>query len=76
MKISVRVTPGAKIEKVEQKDAGSFDVWVKEPPVAGRANEALLELLAKHFSVPRTAVRILSGRGSRKKVIEIFGIYI
>jgi uncharacterized protein (TIGR00251 family) len=44
---------------------------VKQPPKQGKANEAVIRLLAEHFGVPRSQVRILSGFRSRNKVIEI-----
>jgi len=46
-------------------------VKVKEPPREGRANQALIKLLAEHFGVPKSQVRILSGFRNRNKVVEI-----
>lgn len=73
MKIFVKVKPGAKVEKIDQEDADHFFVWVKEPPVEGRANKAVIAALADYFGVPQSQVRILSGAQSRNKVIEIVG---
>ena len=70
MKIHVKVTPNSKSEEVNQ-DGDNFVVKVKEPPKEGRANQAAIKLLAEHFSVPQSQVRILSGFRSRRKVIEI-----
>jgi uncharacterized protein (TIGR00251 family) len=70
VKISVKAKPSRK-EAIEQIDAVHFVVRVKEPPVEGRANEAIVATLAKHFGVPRKDVRIVSGRTSRQKIIEI-----
>ena len=44
------------------------------PPVDGAANEALMALLAAELGVPRRSVRIVSGSGSRNKVVEVDGI--
>ena len=44
---------------------------VPEPPEDGRANEAVIELLAEHFDVPKGSLRIVRGHTSRQKVIEI-----
>jgi uncharacterized protein (TIGR00251 family) len=41
------------------------------PPAEGRANRELIERLAEYFQVPRTQVRIVSGAGSRIKLVEI-----
>ena len=43
-------------------------------PEGGRANEAVLRLLADTLSLPRTAVRIVSGHSTRDKIVELAGI--
>jgi uncharacterized protein len=50
-----------------------LDVFLKEKPVDGKANEALLRVLRQHFNTPPDGVRILSGFGSRIKIVEIGG---
>ena len=71
VKISVKAKPNSREEKVEQTGENEFIVSVKEPPVQGRANEAIIRKLAEHFSVSKSQVRIISGWTSRSKVIEI-----
>ena len=70
MKIQVRVKPNSKTEEVSQ-EGDSFVVKVKEPPKEGKANQAVIKLLAKHFGVSQSQVRILSGFKSKSKVIEV-----
>jgi uncharacterized protein (TIGR00251 family) len=70
MKIQVKVKPNSKIQEVSQ-EGDSFVVKVKEPPREGRANQAVIESLAEHFSVSKSQVRILSGFRSRNKIIEV-----
>jgi len=70
MKIQVKVKPSSKTEEVS-REGNSFIVKVKEPPKEGRANQAVIKLLAEHFDVPQSQVRILSGFRSRNKVIEV-----
>jgi len=70
MKIQVKVKPSSRTEELSREGA-SFIVQVKEPPKEGKANQAVVRLLAEHFGVPRSRVRILSGFKSRNKVIEI-----
>ena len=70
MKIQVKVRPSSKTEEVS-REGDSFVVKVKEPPREGRANRAVIKLLAAHFGVPQGQVKILSGFKSRNKVIEI-----
>jgi hypothetical protein len=70
MKIQVKVKPGSKTEELS-REGDSFIVKVKEPPREGKANQAVIRLLAEHFGVPQSRVRILSGFRSRNKVIEV-----
>jgi uncharacterized protein (TIGR00251 family) len=70
MKIQVKVKPNSKTEEVSQ-ERDSFTVKVKEPPKEGKANQAVIKLLAEHFGVPQSQVRILSGFRSRNKLIEV-----
>lgn len=70
MKIQVKVKPNSRTEEVSQ-ERDSFIVKVKEPPKEGKANQAVIKLLAEHFSVPQSQVRILSGFNSRNKVVEV-----
>jgi uncharacterized protein YggU (UPF0235/DUF167 family) len=46
-------------------------VRVKEPPVEGRANDAVRRALARHFGVAPSSVRVLRGHKGRRKVAEI-----
>ena len=70
MKIQVKVKPNSKTEELSQ-ERDSFIVKVKEPPKEGKANRAVIKLLAEHFGVPQSQVRILSGFRSKNKVIEV-----
>jgi hypothetical protein len=70
MKIQVKVKPRSKTEELSREGDG-FIVKVKEPPKEGKANQAVIKLLAEHFGVPQSQVRILSGFRSRNKVIEV-----
>ena len=54
--------------------AGAVVVRVTAPPVDGRANEALVALIAKRAGVPRSAVSIVRGHTSRDKVVRVEGL--
>lgn len=69
MKINVKAKPNSREEKVEKIDDNNFVVSVKEPPVAGRANRAIIKILSEYFHTLN--VRIVAGRTSRNKIIEI-----
>ena len=70
-KISVSVKPSAKKTRVVALDDGRFLVAVHEPARDGKANEGVLRAIASHFSVAPSAVRIVSGRTARQKIVEI-----
>ncbi|MDP3792728.1 MAG: DUF167 domain-containing protein [bacterium] len=69
MKISVKAKPNSSEEKVEKLDDSSFVVSVKEPPVSGLANKAILKVLREYFHTSN--VRIVSGHTSRNKIVEV-----
>ncbi|MBI4215648.1 MAG: DUF167 domain-containing protein [Parcubacteria group bacterium] len=71
MKIFVSAKPNAREESVEKISETTFIVRVKEPPVEGKANAAILSALAVYFNVPISSVRILSGHASKQKIIEV-----
>ena len=54
---------------VEEGD--HLKVYVRAPPVKGKANEAVIEVLAEFFGVKKSDIRIISGERSREKVVEI-----
>jgi uncharacterized protein (TIGR00251 family) len=68
---TVVVKPNAKEDRVEALGPNQFAVRVKAPAVEGRANEAVVALLARHFRVPKSAVTIRAGARSRRKMVEI-----
>lgn len=71
MKIFVKAKPGAKEEKIEKLDESHFEVWVKEPPIKGRANDAIIAALAQYFNLPKSNLRIVSGSAAKQKIIDI-----
>lgn len=73
MKIRVRVHAGARVAKTEQRGE-DLHVWVKSPPVDGKANASVIEALAELHHVPRSAVRLASGQASRTKIFEVDGL--
>ena len=70
MKVLIRVKPNSKDEGIVQ-EGDIFTVRVREPPREGKANQAVIKLLAQHFGVPRSQIRILSGLRSKNKIIEL-----
>ena len=71
MKIFIRAYPNANKERIEKIDENHYSVWVKEPPVKGKANQAIINVLAEYFKIASSRVKIVSGYASRQKTIEI-----
>jgi len=71
MRIFVKAKPRAKIEKVNRIDQRNFEVFVKQPPINGQANQAIIKILAEYFKVSPSAIKIVSGHASKQKIIEI-----
>lgn len=71
MKVEVIAHPGARVSRIVQKESGILNVYVKEPPVEGRANAAITKKLSRHFKVSPSEVILVEGAKSRQKVFEI-----
>ncbi|PIU00972.1 MAG: hypothetical protein COT74_00225 [Bdellovibrionales bacterium CG10_big_fil_rev_8_21_14_0_10_45_34] len=71
MKISVSVKTNSKVESVEKQNDGSYIVRVHVPPVDGKANERIRELLSKHFGLPKSSVELVSGVRGKKKIFSL-----
>ncbi len=50
---------------------GMLELWVRQPPVEGQANQAVVALLAEWLGVPRSSVRLVRGARARLKVVEV-----
>lgn len=81
MRIFVKVKAGSSKNKVEEPPQrllqaderlnDYYTVYVKEPPVEGKANDAVVRTLAEYFDVARTQVTLISGAISKIKVFEV-----
>ena len=72
--IRVRVQPRASRDRVMGFRDGTLRVSVTAPPHDGRANVALLELLARRLGVARSRLRIVRGHAARDKVVAVEGM--
>lgn len=70
---SVRVTPRSSRDAIEGEWQGALKIRLTSPPLDGRANEALCRLLAERLKIPFSAVRIVGGKTSRTKRVEVRG---
>ena len=71
MRIQVKVIPKSSINLVQAELDGSLKVKLTAAPEKGKANKKLIEKISKHFDVPKSNVRIVSGVKSRKKLVEV-----
>lgn len=71
MLYSVTVKPNSKKGPLVITDGANLTVYLREKPVDGEANSALIKVLAKRFHVPKTSITIQRGGKSRQKLINI-----
>lgn len=71
MIISVSVHPNSKNPKVVREDSNKFKVYVNQPAIEGRANQAVIEALAKHLKTKKSKIFLVSGEKSKNKIFEI-----
>ena len=74
MRLRLRVAPGAAKAAVVGRHGDAWKVRVAAAPERGKANEAVLELLAETLAVSRADVTLVSGGASRDKIVELAGI--
>ena len=71
MKIFVTAKPNSRENKVEKIDGTHYRVRVKAPPERGRANEAIVQMLAEYLGCPKSKITILTGHSSKNKIISL-----
>ena len=76
--VSLRLTivPRSGRDEIAGHVGGAIKIRLKAPPVDGRANDALLDFLAKRLDVPRSALAIAAGLAGRHKVVHVAGITV
>ena len=72
--IDILVQPRASRAKIGPVHDGRLKVAVTSPPVDGEANAAVIELLAKTLGVARSAIEVIAGASSRRKIVRIAGV--
>ena len=65
------VKPGTSQEKMVVAEDGSLVVYLRAKAHDGEANKALMKVLAEHFGVAKSRIKIVRGQSSRQKVIEV-----
>jgi len=70
MRILVKVKINSRTESIVQ-EGDVFIVRVSEPPREGKANQAVIKLLAQQFGISKSKIRILKGFRSKNKLVEL-----
>jgi uncharacterized protein (TIGR00251 family) len=74
VRITVTVSPGAARTELVGRHGDGWRARIAAPPERGRANEALIELLAEALGVPKARVHVVGGQTARRKIVEIEGL--
>jgi len=71
MLIKVKVFAGSEKDKIIKKKDDEFEVRVKEKAEQGRANRAVIKVLANYFKIDESKIRLIKGFKERNKIFEI-----
>ena len=74
VRLRVRVSPGARRSGVVGRHGDAWKLRVSAAPEGGRANDAVVRLLADALALPLASVTLVSGRGGRDKIVELSGL--
>ena len=72
--IDTRIIPKSSRNEIIIGEGDPVKIKVTSPPVDGKANKAVVNLLAKQLKVPKKDIQIVAGEKSRNKKIRIYGI--
>jgi uncharacterized protein (TIGR00251 family) len=73
-RLHLRVSPGSSRTEIAGRHGNAWKLRVAAPPENGRANDAVVELLAEHLQVPNRSVTLVSGHRGRDKVVLVEGL--
>lgn len=71
MRIYIRVIARSSRNEITEIAENEYRVKVTAPPVGGEANEMLIKVLAKHFSVSKSSINIVGGKSAKTKIVDI-----
>ncbi len=74
VQIRIKVVPNASRDEIAGMVGGRLKVRVRPPPERGKANKAVIVLIAELFGLKKNAVLILSGNINPKKTVGIIGV--
>ncbi len=71
MKVTVKAKPRSKKTSIRKLPDGMLVISFNTPPVDGAANKKIIQLLSEHYNVAKSKIKILKGKSSSIKVVEI-----
>jgi uncharacterized protein (TIGR00251 family) len=71
MRIYVKVNPNSSQNKVKKITDGEYKIWTTATPEKNKANKMVIKLLAKYFDTSQNQIKIIIGKTTRKKIIDI-----
>ncbi|MBU1102243.1 DUF167 domain-containing protein [Patescibacteria group bacterium] len=74
MKIFVKVKPSSRNVEFKKLSETNFFVAVKEPPIRGKANRAVVSALADYFKISKAQIKLALGATGKNKIFEIFNL--
>ena len=72
--IKIKVEPRSSKSGIIGPYGDSLKVKLISPPVEGKANQELIEVLAKEYGIPKKSVEIVSGHNSKNKTVRLIGV--
>ena len=72
--IKIKLLPRSSRNQIIGKEGDLYKVKVTSPPLDGKANKALVQLLAKTLGISKGKIEIISGESSRLKTVRIHGL--
>ena len=70
-KITITVKPNSKKPGVEKISDDQYIIRVSQPPIDGKANQAVIEILADYFDLSKSKIKMVKGEKSKTKVVEL-----
>ena len=71
MRIYAKVIPRSSQNEIVKISEGEYKIKITAPPVDNQANEKIIEILSEYFKVPKSLVKIVGGKTSRTKIIDV-----
>ncbi len=72
--LKIKVEPRSSRSEVVGHYGDALKVKLTSPPVEGKANRELIEVLAREFGIPKKDVEIISGQASKNKTVRLIGV--